>query len=468
MTFARCPTPRLSHEQAVQGKQVMLCAHSIWQSTWVRSLDDHGVVYDSSDGVPPLRCLHLHYYRGLQAVRVRLWVILGQPVFTPHGPRDGHRTRVKGCRIGGRRWNVTRDLCSTPPASGWWLQIGRRLARNGSSEVGLSSTGTAALARTRVALGYGCGSKDNPREVQHHRSKTSHNLLTVRRRAKTLLGIILYLGRREQGFVIRKAAERRTSRERSAWQIFYLPTRVCSKHKPNLQLNHNHQYDNIILDIPASAHIDTVFQSVLDLVSWFRNTLGFTQHRFVTSDPLVLRPGSKFVNIRHASATRWCRRNVKRGIPAPSAFEQPDLSAYNAFKKPAAPSYRHTSAMRTRLRPMKRTVIRGIRDGRAPATYTTSHMTGRSQVHWIFCPINTEAHVMSPGCPISRESLKPTCSTSESAILHSSHDYDPASRKDEVIPMSVLLLSIAVPAVRPDVAVTVGAFFVPPDASGEI
>ncbi|KAF8551312.1 cytochrome P450 [Imleria badia] len=43
-------------------------------------------------------------------------------------------------------------------------------------------------------------------------------------------------------------------------------------------------------------------------------------------------------------------------------------------------------------------------------------------------------------------------------IMNSTYNYDPASREDELVDMVANVLSVALPAVRPDVAITVGAF----------
>lgn len=42
--------------------------------------------------------------------------------------------------------------------------------------------------------------------------------------------------------------------------------------------------------------------------------------------------------------------------------------------------------------------------------------------------------------------------------MNSTYNYDPASRKDELVDMVANVLSVALPAVRPDVAITLGAF----------
>lgn len=42
--------------------------------------------------------------------------------------------------------------------------------------------------------------------------------------------------------------------------------------------------------------------------------------------------------------------------------------------------------------------------------------------------------------------------------MNSTYDYDPASRRDELVDIVAKVLHVIVPVVRPDVAVTVGAF----------
>ena len=42
--------------------------------------------------------------------------------------------------------------------------------------------------------------------------------------------------------------------------------------------------------------------------------------------------------------------------------------------------------------------------------------------------------------------------------MNSTYDYDPASRKDDIVDIVANVLNIIVPLVRPDVAITVGAF----------
>ena len=43
-------------------------------------------------------------------------------------------------------------------------------------------------------------------------------------------------------------------------------------------------------------------------------------------------------------------------------------------------------------------------------------------------------------------------------IMNSTYDYDPASRKDDLVDIVANVLNIIVPLLRPDAAVTVGAF----------
>ena len=43
-------------------------------------------------------------------------------------------------------------------------------------------------------------------------------------------------------------------------------------------------------------------------------------------------------------------------------------------------------------------------------------------------------------------------------IMNSTYDYDPASRKDNIVDIVANVLEIVVPLVRPDIAVMVGAF----------
>lgn len=45
-----------------------------------------------------------------------------------------------------------------------------------------------------------------------------------------------------------------------------------------------------------------------------------------------------------------------------------------------------------------------------------------------------------------------------SVILNSAYDYDPASRKEELVEVAATVLEIVVPAFRPDIAVMLGAF----------
>ena len=42
--------------------------------------------------------------------------------------------------------------------------------------------------------------------------------------------------------------------------------------------------------------------------------------------------------------------------------------------------------------------------------------------------------------------------------MNSTYDYDPASRKDDIVDIVANVLKIVVPVLRPDIAVTVGAF----------
>ena len=42
--------------------------------------------------------------------------------------------------------------------------------------------------------------------------------------------------------------------------------------------------------------------------------------------------------------------------------------------------------------------------------------------------------------------------------MNSTYDYDPASRKDDLVDLMANLSSIIVPLLRPDIAVMVGAF----------
>jgi hypothetical protein len=42
--------------------------------------------------------------------------------------------------------------------------------------------------------------------------------------------------------------------------------------------------------------------------------------------------------------------------------------------------------------------------------------------------------------------------------MNSTYDYDPASRKDDLVDLVANLLNIVAPIVRPDVAIMVGAF----------
>ena len=42
--------------------------------------------------------------------------------------------------------------------------------------------------------------------------------------------------------------------------------------------------------------------------------------------------------------------------------------------------------------------------------------------------------------------------------MNSTYNYDPASRKDELVDMVANVLSIVIPALRSDVAIIVGAF----------
>lgn len=43
-------------------------------------------------------------------------------------------------------------------------------------------------------------------------------------------------------------------------------------------------------------------------------------------------------------------------------------------------------------------------------------------------------------------------------MLNSVYDYDPESKKDHLVNIAARVLEIVVPAVRPDVAIIVGAF----------
>ena len=100
-----------------------------------------------------------------------------------------------------------------------------------------------------------------------------------------------------------------------------------------------------------------------------------------------------------------------------------------------------------------------------------------SRWHPDFCPTSTAGHANSSGSCLILQSSSTIMSSSKctgvkalmvqlisplrytaAAILNSVYDYDPASRKDELVDMVANTLDIIIPALRPDVAIIVGAF----------
>ena len=115
-------------------------------------------------------------------------------------------------------------------------------------------------------------------------------------------------------------------------------------------------------------------------------------------------------------------------------------------------------------------------DGNCKGAFSTRRLS--SNRYTDFCPPNTARHVISSGgCSLRPNNLMIMCSSkcsrtdvvidqtylspsryTTAVIMNSTYDYDPASRKDDIVDIVASVLNIVVPLLRPDIAIMVGAF----------